>query len=55
MRRNSVTSSNGVAPFSEGSLTSEDTVALGYVRRSKESGVRSVSLEDQHERIAAYC
>jgi len=50
-----VTSSNGVAPFSEGSLTSEDTVALGYVRRSKESGVRSVSLEDQHERIAAYC
>ncbi len=30
-------------------------LALGYVRRSKESGGRTVSLEDQRERIAAYC
>jgi len=30
-------------------------IALGYVRRSKESGVRTVSLEDQREQIAAYC
>ncbi len=30
-------------------------VALGYVRRSKESGARTVSLKDQRERIAAYC
>jgi site-specific DNA recombinase len=29
--------------------------ALGYARRSKESGARTVSLEDQRERIAAYC
>ena len=29
--------------------------AVGYVRRSKESGDRTVSLEDQRERIAAYC
>ena len=28
---------------------------MGYVRRSKELGLRTVSLEDQHERIAAYC
>lgn len=38
-----------------GSRTPRDIVALGYVRRSKESGLRTVSLEDQHERIAAYC
>jgi site-specific DNA recombinase len=31
------------------------TAAVGYVRRSKESGKRTVSLEDQRERIAAYC
>lgn len=30
-------------------------IALGYVRRSKESGARTVSLEDQHERVVAYC
>jgi site-specific DNA recombinase len=30
-------------------------IAVGYVRRSKESGKRTVSLEDQRERIAAYC
>ena len=29
--------------------------AIGYVRRSKESGARTVSLEDQRERVAAYC
>lgn len=29
--------------------------ALGYVRRSKESGERTVSLEDQGGRIADYC
>jgi len=29
--------------------------ALGYVRRSKESGARTVSLEDQRARIADYC
>lgn len=29
--------------------------AIGYVRRSKESGKRTVSLEDQRERISAYC
>jgi DNA invertase Pin-like site-specific DNA recombinase len=38
-----------------GSLTSRGIVALGYVRRSKESEARTVSLEDQQERIAAYC
>jgi hypothetical protein len=30
-------------------------IALGYTRRSKESGERTVSLEDQRERITAYC
>ena len=30
-------------------------IALGYVRRSKESGARTVSLEDQRARIEAYC
>ena len=30
-------------------------IALGYVRRSKESGERTVSLEDQRVRIADYC
>ena len=30
-------------------------IAVGYVRRSKESGERTVSLEDQRERAAAYC
>lgn len=30
-------------------------VAIGYVRRSKESAYRSVSLEDQTERIRTYC
>jgi site-specific DNA recombinase len=29
--------------------------AVGYVRRSKESRERTVSLEDQRERVAAYC
>lgn len=29
--------------------------ALGYARRSKESGPRTVSLEDQRERIEEYC
>ncbi len=31
------------------------TIALGYVRRSKESGARTISLEDQRARIGAYC
>ncbi len=31
------------------------TIALGYVRRSKESTARTVSLEDQRARIADYC
>jgi DNA invertase Pin-like site-specific DNA recombinase len=30
-------------------------IAIGYVRRSKESGERTVSLQDQRARIAAYC
>ena len=30
-------------------------IALGYVRRSKESGARTVSLEDQRARIEVYC
>src|SRR5712691_2663831 len=30
-------------------------IAVGYVRRSKESGERTVSLEDQRERVATYC
>src|SRR5262245_17960026 len=29
--------------------------ALGYVRRSKKSGARTISLEDQRARIADYC
>ncbi len=48
-------SGNNMAPPPMGDLTSRDMVALGYVRRSKESGARTVSLEDQQERIAAYC
>jgi site-specific DNA recombinase len=32
-----------------------DVIAIGYVRRSKESGERTVSLEDQRERISGYC
>ncbi len=31
------------------------TTALGYVRRSKESTARTVSLDDQRARIADYC
>jgi DNA invertase Pin-like site-specific DNA recombinase len=30
-------------------------IAIGYTRRSKESGERTVSLEDQRERIGDYC
>ena len=30
-------------------------IAVGYARRSKESSVRSVSLDDQRQRIAGYC
>jgi len=30
-------------------------IALGYIRRSKESGDRTVSLADQRARIEAYC
>lgn len=30
-------------------------VAIGYIRRSKESSERTISLEDQRERIAGYC
>ena len=45
-------SGNNMAPGPISSLTSRGTVALGYVRRSKESGARSISLEDQEERIA---
>jgi hypothetical protein len=29
--------------------------ALGYIRRSKESTARTISLEDQRARIADYC
>lgn len=37
-------------------LTYDMTVkAIGYARRSKESGDRTISLEDQRERIEAYC
>jgi DNA invertase Pin-like site-specific DNA recombinase len=31
------------------------TLAVGYARRSKESGARTVSLEDQRARVSAYC
>lgn len=48
-------SGNNMAPAPMGRLASRDTVALGYVRRSKESGARSISLEDQEERIGVYC
>lgn len=34
---------------------SRPMIALGYVRRSKESGERTISLEDQQARIADYC
>ncbi len=37
------------------SPTSALMIALSYVRRSKESGARTVSLEDQRARIEAYC
>lgn len=30
-------------------------ITLGYIRRSKESGARTVSLEDQQARIEGYC
>jgi DNA invertase Pin-like site-specific DNA recombinase len=30
-------------------------IAVGYTRRSKESGARTVSLDDQRERVAVYC
>jgi site-specific DNA recombinase len=30
-------------------------IALGYARRSKEAGARTISLEDQQARIADYC
>jgi len=30
-------------------------IAIGYMRRGKESSDRTVSLEDQRARIAAYC
>ncbi len=30
-------------------------IALGYIRRSKESGARTVSLDDQRARIEGYC
>src|SRR5258708_5425465 len=30
-------------------------IALGYARRSKESGARTVSLDDQRARIEVYC
>jgi len=29
--------------------------AIGYIRRSKESSERTVSLQDQRARIATYC
>jgi DNA invertase Pin-like site-specific DNA recombinase len=38
-----------------GSITAAAVTALGYVRRSKASDVRTVSLEDQQARIADYC
>lgn len=51
-------SSNGIRPASpetRNGVTAITITALGYVRRSKESGERTVSLEDQRERIAGYC
>jgi DNA invertase Pin-like site-specific DNA recombinase len=30
-------------------------LAIGYVRRSRESSERTISLEDQRERIGGYC
>jgi DNA invertase Pin-like site-specific DNA recombinase len=50
-----VTNRNSMAPAPNIRLTSPDIVALGYARRSKESGPRSVSLEDQETRIQVYC
>lgn len=38
-----------------GNVSPHPAHALGYVRRSKESGARTVSLEDQQVRIAEYC
>src|SRR5215472_31167 len=43
MRRHTLTQLNGSAP-----------IAIGYVRRSKESTTRTVSLEDQRTQIEAY-
>jgi DNA invertase Pin-like site-specific DNA recombinase len=36
-------------------MTPAADVAVGYARRSKESGARTVSLEDQRARVTAYC
>ena len=38
-----------------GPVLGPPVIALGYIRRSKESGARTVSLEDQRARIEAYC
>jgi hypothetical protein len=51
----SVSGSNGPAAPHVGPVLGPPVIALGYVRRSKESGARTVSLEDQRARIEAYC
>jgi DNA invertase Pin-like site-specific DNA recombinase len=33
----------------------ENVIAIGYCRRSKESEARTVSLEEQADRIRTYC
>src|SRR6266851_1294563 len=51
----SVSGGNGPAAPHVGPVLGPPVIALGYVRRSKESGARTVSLEDQPARIEAYC
>lgn len=51
----SVSGGNGSAAPHVGPVLGPPVIALGYVRRSKESGARTVSLEDQRARIEAYC
>src|SRR5438128_2111498 len=48
-------SKNGLTSYEASRITSSLMTAIGYVRRSKESTERTVSLEDQRARIAAYC
>ena len=53
--KSSVSGGNRPAAPHVGPVLGPPVIALGYVRRSKESGARSVSLEDQRARIEAYC